>query len=97
MERETIIKELSKHQAELRSRFEVESLSLFGSTARGDAAAKSDIDILVTYTNTPGILGFLDLKAYLENLFQCPVDLVTKNALKKQLRAKILQEAVHAF
>ena len=97
MTRDTILKELSKHQVELKSRFEVASLSLFGSAARDEAVSESDIDILVTFLKTPGIFGFLDLKAYLENIFQCPVDLVTNNALKKQLRTKILQEAVHAF
>ncbi len=97
MDQEAILKKLLKHQTELTSRYEVASLSLFGSTARGESTAKSDIDILVTYKNTPGILGFLELKVYLEDLFQCHVDLVTKNALKKQLRTKILQEAIHAF
>ena len=58
--------------------------------------AESDVDILVTFVKTPGIFGFLELKAFLEDLLDCPVDLVTENALKKQFREQVLQEALHA-
>ena len=70
MNRDVILKELSKHQVELQSRFGVESLSLFGSVARNEAISASDLDILVTFINTPGLFGFIDLKVYLENLFK---------------------------
>ncbi len=96
MKRQNILKILAEHRSEINSRFGVESLSLFGSAARDEVAAESDIDILVTFVKTPGIFGFLELKEYLENLLQCSVDLVTKNALKKQFREQILQEALHA-
>jgi predicted nucleotidyltransferase len=97
MNRDTVLKKLSKHQVELESRFGVKSLSLFGSVARNEAVSASDLDILVTFINTPGIFGFINLKLYLENIFKCSVDLVTNNALKKQLREHILQEAIYAF
>jgi len=97
MNRDTVLKKLSKHQVELESRFGVKSLSLFGSVARNEAVSASDLDILVSFINTPGIFGFINLKLYLENLFKCSVDLVTNNALKKQLREQILQEAIYAF
>ncbi len=97
MRRQKILKILAENQSEIGSRFGVASLSLFGSVARDEAATESDVDILVTFTQTPGIFGFLELKEYLENLLQCSVDLVTKNALKKQFREQILQEALHAI
>ena len=96
MKRQDILKVLDEHRSEISSRFGVASLSLFGSVARDEAAAESDVDILVTFVKTPGIFGFLELKEYLENLLQCSVDLVTKNALKKQFRKQVIQEAVHA-
>ena len=96
MRRQKILKILFEHRNEIESRFDVASLSLFGSAAREEATEESDIDILVTFNNTPGIFGFLELKEYLEKILECSVDLVTKNALKKQLREQILQEAVHA-
>lgn len=94
MRREQAIRLLSSHLDEIRRRFDVESLALFGSVARDQAGPASDLDILVAYTRTPGLFGFLDLKEYLEGLLGCPVDLVTSNALKKQLRDKILQESI---
>ena len=94
MEREQTIKILSEHLGEIRKKFGVESLALFGSVARGEAKAGSDLDVLVTFTTTPGMFGFLDLKEYLEQLLSCPVDLVTEKALKRQLREKILREAI---
>ena len=79
---------------EIRNRFHVRSLSVFGSAGRGTATVESDIDILVDFSKTPGIFEFLRLKQYLEDLLGKPVDLVTEGALKKQLREKILREAV---
>jgi len=96
MYRQNILKVLAEHRNEIELRFAVESLSIFGSVAREEAKEGSDIDILVTFIKTPGIFGFLELKAYLEKILECSVDLVTENALKKQLREQILQEAVHA-
>lgn len=94
MQRDQALEILSSHLEEIRQKFDVTSLALFGSVARGQAGAESDLDILVEYAKTPGLFGFLDLKEYLEDLFSRPVDLVTVNALKKQLREKILAEAV---
>ena len=91
-----ILKIFAEHRNEIGTRFGVASLSLFGSVARDEAAAESDVDILVTFAQTSGIFRFLELKEYLENLLQCSVDLVTRNALKKQLREQILKEALHA-
>jgi len=96
MRRQDILNILAAHRSEFESRFGVASLSLFGSVARDEAMAKSDVDILVTFVQTPGIIGFLELKEYLENILQCSVDLVTRNALKKQFRDQILKEALHA-
>jgi predicted nucleotidyltransferase len=94
MRRELALQVLSSHMAEIRRKFDVESLALFGSVARDQAGPESDLDILVAFSRTPGLFGFLDLKEYLENLLHRPVDLVTHNAIKKQLRSRILQEAV---
>ncbi len=96
MRQQDILKILAEHRAEIESRFDVASLAIFGSVARDEAVAGSDVDILVTYVRSPGMFGFLELKEYLEDTLQCPVDLVTRNALKKQFRDQILREALHA-
>ena len=94
MGKDQTIKVLSEHLDEIRQRFGVESLALFGSVARGEEKPGSDLDVLVTFKQVPGLFGFLELKQYLEQLMSCPVDLVTEKALKKQLKEKILQEAI---
>ena len=85
---------LQSRAEEIRTRFHVRSLSVFGSAGKGTATAESDIDILVHFSQTPGIFEFLRLKQYLEDLLGKPVGLVTEGALKKQLREGILREAV---
>lgn len=96
MIQQEVLRVLADRRSEMESRFGVSSLAIFGSVARDEALAGSDIDILVTYVRAPGMFGFLELKEYLEDILQSPVDLVTRNALKKQLRDQILQEAVYA-
>lgn len=97
MRRQHILKVLDAHRDEINSRFSVSSLSVFGSVARDEAAEESDVDLLVTFKDTPGIFGFLELKEYLENLMQCSVDLVIRSALKKQFREQVIKEAVNAL
>ncbi len=74
------------------------SIDIFGSVARGEARPESDIDLLVTFLpgRTCGYFGFFRLQKELECLLGTRVDLVTPDALKPQLRAAILAEAVHA-
>ena len=91
---DNIISAIAAHKTVIYTRFNVESLAVFGSVSRGAAAPDSDVDILVRYRETPGIFAFLDLKQYLENIVGRPVDLVTEGALKKQLRMEIIREAV---
>jgi len=83
------------HKEEIKKRFSVQYLAVFGSVLKGTATPDSDVDILVRYQNPPGLFGFLDLKQYLESIVNRPVDLVTENSLKRQLRDKIIKEAVH--
>ncbi|MDY6868741.1 MAG: nucleotidyltransferase family protein [Chloroflexota bacterium] len=85
---------LDEHREEIKKKFSVKSLAVFGSVLRGTAGPDSDIDILVQYQQVPGLFGFLDLKQYLESIVGRPVDLVTENALKRQLRDRIIREAV---
>ncbi len=87
---------LSSHKRDLNG-LGVRTLSLFGSVARDKASANSDIDILVDFDAKRGLFGFMGLKNYLEDLLDCDVDLVTKNALHPALRKRILAEAKNVF
>ena len=85
---------IAKHKTELTERFDVNSLSIFGSVSKGKAGLDSDADVLVHFRKTPGIFRFIVLKQFLEEITDRPVDLVTEKALKKQMRKDILQEAI---
>lgn len=63
-------------------RYGVESLSLFGSYARGDADEKSDLDFLVKKGSMKGLLSYCGMVDDLEDIFHCHVDVVMKNAVK---------------
>jgi len=94
MTREEILRVLSSHRADL-ERFGVKSLALFGSAARDDARAESDVDLLVEFEQPVGLFEFVDLKDFLESVLGCPVDLGTPQSLKPRLRERVLSEAVH--
>jgi hypothetical protein len=79
---------------ELRERYTVDTLEIFGSCVRGDASHRSDIDVLVTFTETPDILTFIALEDELSDKLGARVDLVMRRSLKPRLRDRILAEAV---
>jgi hypothetical protein len=92
--RESILEALADRREEVR-RFGVRSLGLFGSAARGQTTAASDLDFLVEMEN-PTFDAYMGLLEFLENLFERPVDLVLANTLKPRLREPILRDTVHA-
>lgn len=92
----TVVKILKQHQKEL-AKQGVRKLSIFGSVARNESNAKSDIDILIDFDAKRGLFAFAGIKLYLEDILHCEVDLVTKNALHPALKSQILQEAKHVF
>jgi len=95
MQRQIALDILRKHRDELRQ-FGVKSIDVFGSVVRGEARSDSDIDILVEFDFPVGLLTFFRLQHHLEDLLGRRVDLATPAALKRQLRDRILKEAVYA-
>ena len=67
----------------LRERYAVERLGICGSFARGDQTGESDVDLLVTFTETPDLLEFVNLKRHLEEVLGREVDLGMPTALKE--------------
>ncbi len=95
MERLKSMRLLTKHKPVLCDRFGVTSLALFGSTVRGTASDSSDVDILVAFDGPATTERYFGVQFYLEDLFGCPVDLVTEKALRPELRPFIEKEAIH--
>jgi len=98
MNRKEVLAILSAALPELRRKFGVNDLAVFGSVARDEAGLESDVDVLVAFEpgRTGGYFEFFDLQEYLQVLLKAKVDLVTEGALKRQLKERILAEAIHA-
>ena len=86
---------LSQHKDEMRRRFGVRRLALFGSHARDQAKAGSDIDVLVDFDGPATSARYFGLQFFLEDLLGASVDLVTERALRPQLRPFIERDAIH--
>jgi uncharacterized protein len=93
-DRETVLQKLEENRDAIRG-FGVKRLGLFGSAARGEATEGSDLDFLVELENET-FDAYMDLKEFLEELFNCPVDLVLIDAIKPRLREAILGETIYA-
>ena len=91
---DAILQTLSPHRDALR-RLGVKRLGLFGSAARDEGPPPGDLDFLVEL-DPKTFDAYMDVKAFLEDLFDRPVDLVLADALKPALRDGILEETVYA-
>ena len=87
---------LRQHEQEIRERFGVERIGIFGSFVRGEEKPESDVDVLVEFRDGEETFDhYMDLKFYLEDLFGRKVDLVMKDAIKRRLKEPILSEVVY--
>lgn len=76
-------------------KFGVKRIGLFGSCVRGEAGHRSDIDVLVEFSQ-PSFDNYMDLKFFLEALFGREVDLVLADSLKEQIKPDVMREVVYA-
>ncbi len=95
MNRDAALQILKSKLPEISQKFGIRNLSLFGSVARDTATETSDIDVLVEFRRPIGLFEFSRLRLYLEETLGCRVDLVTPDALKAQLKERILGEVLH--
>jgi hypothetical protein len=86
---------LKDHKKEVCRRYRVRELGIFGSFVRGEQKKRSDIDILVSFSGLPDIFKYMELEDYLRKLLGKKVDLVRKEAIRPELRKRILREAVY--
>lgn len=88
---------IKKNEATIKERFGVKRIGIFGSSARGEAKKDSDIDVLVEFEKGKKTFdNFMELTFFLEEVFGRKVDLVTKEALRPELKASILKEVAYA-
>ena len=94
MSREEVLRILSQHRRQIEQQHGVRFIALFGSVARDQASAESDIDLLVDFASRPGFDGYMQLKEHLEVLLGQRVDLVMTGALKPSVRRDVEREAI---
>ena len=85
---------LFRNKGELRRRFKVKDIGVFGSYVRGEQRKKSDVDVLVEFEEPVGFFEFIALEDYLGDLLGVKVDLVSKKALKPRIGERILKEVI---
>jgi hypothetical protein len=79
---------------DLRQRWPIRSLALFGSVVRGDAGPDSDLDVLVEFERPVTLSAFLALEDELAHLAARRVDLVSTRALKPHIGRRVRAEAM---
>ncbi|HEX7482035.1 MAG TPA: nucleotidyltransferase family protein [Candidatus Bathyarchaeia archaeon] len=91
---EAIKRTLFEHKTELREKFKVKNIGVFGSYVRGEQKGSSDVDVLIEFNDPIGLFEFMKLENYLSDLLGVKVDLVSKKALKPHIGERILEEVI---
>jgi len=98
MDKGYVIETLRKHEPELKAAG-IEHLRLFGSVARGEASAQSDVDLMADLDRSKrlSLVGMARLENRLSDLLGVRVDLSLVNSMKEAVRTRAVREAIHAF
>ena len=86
---------IAREKDEIRRSYKAEIKGIFGSYARGDFGADSDLDLLVDFDDGASLLDLVGLGQYLEDVLGCKVDVVSRRSLREELRASVLSEMIH--
>lgn len=86
---------LKKCKVSVQKKYSVKSIGVFGSYVRNEQKKQSDLDILVEFNKTPGLIKFMELENELSSYLNKKVDLVMKSALKPVIGKNILGEVIY--
>lgn len=93
--KEDVLKKLEANLPEMRERFGIETIGIFGSVSRGEDTPRSDIDILYKFsTTTIRLRQFMGFKDYLEELLGRNVDLIGINWIEPAIRLAIENDMI---
>ncbi len=95
MDRKAILNLLSAEAPALRRKYQVESLAVLGSMARGDDHEGSDVDVLVRFEGKATFDNFMGLNLDLEDLLGRSVGLGTLDTFRPEMRADVERELIH--
>ncbi|RKU10649.1 DNA polymerase subunit beta [Candidatus Poribacteria bacterium] len=85
---------IASEKDEIRRRYRAEIKGIFGSYARGDFHADSDLDLLVDFDEGANLFDLVGLQQFLEEKLGCKVDLVSRRSLRAELRTSVLNEMI---
>ena len=92
---QTLIDQLRMVAGEVQGRYRAEILGIFGSYVRGEERETSDLDVLVRFAKGATLFDFVGLADFLEEILGIRVDVVPVDALRAEIRDRILHEAVY--
>ncbi len=93
--KQDILSKLEENLPELRERFGIETIGIFGSVARGEDTLISDVDILYRFQKGRGRLReFIGLAEYLENLFCRKVELISIDYIDPYIKPYVKMDAI---
>ena len=85
---------LASSKAELRKRYKVRELGIFGSYSGGEQKKTSDVDILVRFNPNATLFDFVGLGNYLEEKLKIKVDVVSERGIRPELKSSIVRDVV---
>ena|SRR3989337_94398 len=89
-----IKKIINEHRQELKEKYKITEIGIFGSYVRGEQKRRSDIDILVEFGEPISLLDLVGAENYLRKILKMKVDLVPKEDVRPELKEIILKETV---
>ena len=93
--KEEILRILKKLKEDIKIKYKVKSIGIFGSYINNEQTDDSDIDFLVEFEENADLFHYVRLTLFLEEQFNKKVDVISKPALKEELRKSILQEVIY--
>ncbi len=90
--KEEVMETLARLEPEIRARFHVRKMGLFGSYARKEQRPESDIDLLVDFSEDADLFDLAGLKIFLEERFHSTIDVVPARALRDELKGAVLAD-----
>ena len=92
---EELKKIVAEEKDEIRQQYKAQIKAVFGSYARGDFRADSDLDLLVDLDASADLLHLVGLQHFLEDKLGCRVDVVPRESLREELRDSVFNEAIY--
>ena len=93
--KQEILRILKMLKEEIKIKYKVKTIGIFGSYINNEQTDESDIDFLVEFEENADLFHYIGLSLFLEEKFNKKVDVISKPALKEELRKNILEEVIY--